>query len=167
MQEKLDLFGVLTFLDEQNMKVYEELKVDSEMLKELERNVSYILPIWMSGASNDKDLYDSTKSFNEICNEGWFSFYKHPELQIKLLAASGLNKKVKHKFFKSKGKESSAPKIRELIEHKYLDIRDDEIKIWCQLNNKSEIKKIAKEKGYQEKELKDVLKEYDKLRNKK
>ena len=78
---KLDLLSVLSYLDENNLEVHEALREDPEMLTELERNVGWMLPQWMTGATNNVDHANLIDSFNVICNDGWFELYSHPELQ--------------------------------------------------------------------------------------
>ena len=86
MASKLDIFAVLSYLDENNLGVYEALGEDAEMLAELERSVHWMLPQWMTGAISDESHAELVKNFNSLCNDGWFSLYGHPELQTKLLA---------------------------------------------------------------------------------
>ncbi len=160
---KLDLFSVLTFLDENNLEVYNALREDPEMLKELERNVSWMLPQWVTGATNDIDHADLVDSFNVICNDGWFELYGHPELQAKLLACCGTGRKVRHKYYKP-AKAIHLSKMMKLLEGKYVDIREEEVEMWVRRSTKAGMQHFAESLGYQANEVKELTKTFDALR---
>lgn len=163
MSSKLDIFSVLNFLDQNNLDVHKALSEDPDMLKEFEQAVGWLLPQWMVSAINEEDHAQLIENFNSYCNIGWFSFRKHPELQAKLLGCCGLGKKTRHRFFKPKP-ALPITKIRELLEHKYEDIREEEIAIWCQYNKPADVKRLAEALGYQKDDVKEILKSFDKVR---
>jgi hypothetical protein len=160
---KLDLFSVLSYLDENNLGVHEALREDPEMLSELERNISWMLPQWMTGATNDAAHANLVDSFNVICNDGWFELYGHPELQAKLLACCGTGRKVRHKYYKP-SKTIHLGKMMKLLEGKYEDIREEEAEMWVRRSTKDSMIRFAEALGYQEKEVKDLTKTFDALR---
>lgn len=160
---KLDLFSVLSYLDENNLEVHSALREDPEMLTELERNVSWMLPQWMTGATNDADHANLIDSFNVICNDGWFELYGHQELQTKLLACCGTGRKVRHKYYKP-SKTINLGKMMKLLEGKYEDIREEEVDMWVRRSTKASMIHFAESLGYQEKEVKELTKTFDALR---
>jgi hypothetical protein len=160
---KLDLFSVLSYLDENNLGVHEALREDPEMLAELERNISWMLPQWMTGATNDAAHANLVDSFNVICNDGWFELYGHPELQAKLLACCGTGRKVRHKYYKP-SKTIHLGKMMKLLEGKYEDIREEEAEMWVHRSTKDSMIRFAESLGYQEKEVKELTKTFDALR---
>jgi len=160
---KLDLFSVLSYLDENNLGVHEALRDDPEMLTELERNVGWMLPQWMTGATNNADHANLIDSFNVICNDGWFELYGHPELQAKLLACCGIGRKVRHKYYKP-SKTIHLGKMMKLLEGKYEDIREEEVEMWVRRSTKASMIRFAESLGYQEKEVKELTKTFDALR---
>lgn len=163
MASKLDIFAVLSYLDENNLEVHTALREDAEMLAELDRSVSWILPQWMTGAVNDETHAELMKNFNSLCNDGWFSLYGHPELQTKLLACCGLGRKVRHKFFKP-AKSRNLTRMMELLSHKYQDIREEEVELWCRRNDKAGMSRLAESLGYQKDKVKELAKAFDVLR---
>ena len=163
MTTKLDLFAVLGYLDANNMGVWSALSEDEEMQKELRRNVNWMLPQWMTGAQNDREHAELVDNFNELCNPGWFELYEHPELQTKLLACCGLGRRTRHKFFKPT-KARNLSRMGELLGHKYMDIREEEIELWCRKNTKAGMKRLAEACGYQPAEVKELVKAFDALR---
>lgn len=164
MSDKLNLFMVLSYFDRNNMEVYSALREDENMQKELQKNLNWMLPQWMSGCHNDEEHRALVDKFNEMCNEKWFDLYQYPELQAKLLACCGLGKKVKHRFFKP-SRARSTNKILDFLSHKYPDIREEEAVLWCKHNDVSSMKKLAQLLGYQEKDVKDLEKSFSTLRN--
>ena len=162
-KSKLDIFSVLTYLDENNLGVYEALRDEPEMLTELERNVSWMLPQWMTGATNDADHAALVESFNVICNDNWFELYGHPELQTKLLACCGIGRKVRHKYYKP-SKTVHLGRIMALLEDKYEDIREEEAEMWVRRSTKAGLIRFAESLGYQDKQVKELTKAFDVLR---
>jgi hypothetical protein len=162
MTHKLDLFAVLGLLDENELSIYSTLKGDADMLKEFEQAVGWLLPHWMTGSNSESDLVDLTTAFNEYCNGGWFALREHPDLQAKLLACCGLGSKTRHKFFKPK-KDKVLTRISNLLKVKYPDIRDEEVLVWCRLNDKKDVQDLAEAWGYQKDEVKKVLDSYKKV----
>ena len=163
MAAKLDIFAVLSRLDSNDLEVYDTLRSEPEMLLELERNVSWMLPQWMTGASNDADHADLIDSFNIICNDGWYELYGHPELQTKLLACCGTGRRVRHKYHKP-SKTLHLSKMMKLLEGKYEDIREEEVEMWVRRATKADMISFAESLGYQEKEVKELTKTFDTLR---
>ena len=163
MASKLDIFAVLSYLDENNLGVYKALGEDAEMLAELNRSVSWMLPQWMTGAINDESHAELMKNFNALCNDGWFSLSGHPELQTKLLACCGLGRNVRHKFFKP-AKSRNLNRMMELLSYKYQDIREEEVELWCRRNDKASMSLLAQSTGYQKDEVKELAKAFDALR---
>jgi len=163
MASKLDIFSVLTYLDENNLGVYESLRDEPEMLEELEKNVTWMFPQWMTGATNDAAHADLIESFNIICNDGWFGLYGHPELQAKLLACCGTGRKVRHKYYKP-SKTVHLGRIMALLEDKYEDIREEEAEMWVRRSTKAGLMRFAESLGYQDKQVKELTKAFDALR---
>ena len=163
MAAKLNIFTVLSYFDENNLDVYDALREDSEMLAEFERNVTWMLPQWMTGAINDAAHAELIDNFNAICNDGWFDLYGHPELQAKLLACCGTGRNVRHKYHKPR-KALHLGKMMKLLEGKYEDIREEEAEMWVRRATKDDMISFAQSLGYQENEVKELTKTFDALR---
>jgi len=160
---KLDLFAVLSYMDDNNLGIYEALREDPDMLKELRKNVIWMLPQWMTGSDNPADHAELVENFNQIGNMGWFDLYDHPELQVKLLACCGLGKKTRHRFFKPT-KARQVSKMLDLLSNKYVDINESETVLWCKTNSKAAMGRLAESFGYQPKDVRDLEKSFDSLR---
>ena len=162
MGAKLDIFSVLSYMDENNLGVYAALRDDPEMQKEFERNVSWMLPQWMAGSTNDDDHAALVENFNVLCNDMWFELYGHPELQAKLLACCGVGK-TKHKYFKP-AKITNLGKMLAFLSHKYVDICEEEVELWVRRSEKADMVQLAEYLGFQKEQVKDLAKAYDALR---
>lgn len=163
MSDNLDLFAVLSYMDSNNLGIYQALREDPAMEKELKKNANWMLPQWMTGANSDEDHRELVDNFNGMCNEGWYDLYDHPELQVKLLACCGLGRSTRHKFFKPT-KMRQISKMHGLLSNKYLDINENEVVLWCKTNTKAAMRRLAEAFGYQPKDVKDLEKSFDSLR---
>jgi len=162
-QNKLDIFSVLTYLDNNNLGVYNSLRDEPEMLTELQKAVTWMLPQWMTGATNESAHIELVAAFNAICNDNWFNLYGHPELQTKLLACCGTGRRVRHKYYKP-AKTTNLSQITKLLEHKYEDICEEEVKLWVRKSTTDDMVQFAESCGYQNKEVKEFTKAFDELR---
>lgn len=160
---KLDIFAVLSYLDTNNLEVHSALREDPEMLAELEKNVGWMLPQWMTGATDDSVHAELVENFNAICNDEWFGLYGHPELQAKLLACCGPGRKVRHKYYKP-AVTKNRRRMLELLGHKYEDVREEEVEMWCRHADKADVVSLAESLGYQKAEVKELTKAFDALR---
>ena len=100
MAYALDLFTVLAGFDRNDLTVYESLSEDPTYKAEMDKNVGWLFVQWMTGANDDTTHRRLLVKFNDLANQGWGKFSKHPALQAKLLASAGLGHRVKHKFYK-------------------------------------------------------------------
>lgn len=159
MAAKLDIFTLLEFLDQRNLNVYEALAEDPEVQREFEKNLGWLLPQWMTGASNDAAHRELVLRFNETCNVGWFEFNDHPELRAKLLAAVGLGKKTNHKFFKP-GVKTKRDKLIDFIAQSYPDFRPEQLGLWCKTNSLDDLMELTEAAGLQKSEQDDLIQAY-------
>ena len=100
-KSNVDIFMLLSFLDENEMQIYKDFAEDKEVLSDLIKNVGWLVPQWMSSAQNDNDHRELVSKVNSIVNVVWLGISGNPELQTKLLACCGLGRTVRHKFYKS------------------------------------------------------------------
>lgn len=152
---------LLKHFDTNNMEIWETFRHNETDRKELERNLAYMLPLWMSGCANARDQINTTMAFNKHINLDWKQLDGHPELRAKVLAAIGLGKQVRHDFMMRsvRGKLTS---LGELLLRRYPDIRQDEILLWCRVNTEPALIELCRDYGLQSKEQEAVLNEYRK-----
>lgn len=159
---QLPIMPILKVLDQKKFGLYKAFTTDESERKELERLIGYLLPIWMSGAVDDADHARMIVRFNRIANEGWFAFRNHPELQAKILACVGVGREVRHSFYKV-ARSTPSPKLTELLQERYRDIRRDEIRLWCQKNSEADVAELAAASGRQNDDVKAIVEEYRRL----
>jgi len=144
---KLDISTILSKLDQNDMRVYSSIGNTHEARDELDKNISWMIPQWMTGSHDPSQQRNLVILFDELCNPGWSVFYKHPELQAKLLATMG-NGRTKHKFHRpSGGKVSKYPDLINLLREHYEDIRDDEVVLWCHHNDIEAVEDMMDQSG--------------------
>lgn len=154
---KLQLFTILDFLDEGHLDVYQALAEDEAMLVEFEKTISWLIPHWFIGSYKDKEQIQLLTNFNEICNIGWWHFSS--ELKAKLLACASLGKTVKHQYYKYP-KSNDMVETKKLLRLRYPDIKDHEVDIWCNNNDIENLTALAYAYGYQDEDIKALVKEY-------
>lgn len=155
-----DLFGTLRALDSGDLSVYE--RCDSEeKRKDFNKEVGWMLPQWMSSATNPKQQIQLIQNMSRVATS-WGALTNHPQLRTQLLATTGLGKTVKHRFPKSK-KAPGYGALHKLLLLSYPDIRLSEVDIWCECNNIKEVEQLARNHGLQPKELEPIIKVFKKI----
>jgi hypothetical protein len=156
---KLDLFVVLEQFDRRVPNVYNELTADPAALKELCRDLGYILPLWMTGAARDDDHMELIRRFNRNCNLGWFGLSGKYELQARLLASIGLGRKVAHRFSKVRAATRNTA-LFDLLTLSHPDIRSEEVRIWAAKNTAEDAAELARGYGWTDEQIETLLKNY-------
>lgn len=153
---KFNIFELLERLDKKDIEYI--LRLTDDELKEIQ---PYVLMRWMS-ATKDKNmhLYHSAV-VNELVNKNFNVLSKHKKLQLLLLACSGIGIKQFHQWVKPPKKKSSS-KIDQHLKDIFGILNNDELNIIkSQFDNKS-FENFLKEQGYQDKKVKEILKEWKK-----
>lgn len=160
---QLDIFPVIKELDKRNFELYREFDQDADLKKELKQALSYLLPMWMVGATREEAHEELIENFNDFANKGWFNFHAHPELQAKLLAATGTGKPVKHKFYKGKTKTKNTA-LFEFVCQIHPDLDEDSFRVWVRTTDSDWFSEILQMAGKQPDEVKELQKQYDSFR---
>lgn len=160
-KSSFDLFAVLKQLDKGNLTVYEDNCSTDDERKDFNKEVGWMLPQWMSSATNPKQQQELLVNVSRIA--GTFgSLNDHPQLRAQLLATCGTGQVVKHRFPKAKKSVGYAP-LHKLLLLSYPDIRISEVELWCKSNNIKDVESIAGHHGLQGKELEPILKLFKKI----
>jgi len=119
--------------------------------------VPWTAMIWVSSV-NDKGLAPHVLDLvNEYVNKNFSSLTKHPELLWKLMTVQGVGSTYKHMWpGVPKGKKKS--KIQKFLSSVYPSYSLDDLKILERLNTKEDLIQLAKEYGYDDKEIKELFK---------
>lgn len=149
-ESTLGLDQELPAMDFRNMNFYKGLT--DEQKKEIS---IWVLMRFMS--SSQKDSEHHIMMVNDLVNHNFNNLAKHPELQWKLLALCGTNKKQYHPWIPPpKGVKKN--KVEEAILKHYPLLRDDELELFMKLNTKAELEAFFKDNGYDDKTIKELFK---------
>lgn len=159
----LDIFSVLKMLDRNDMDIHDNLSGHPDVLKELEKNSGWMLPLWMISSESDRDHRALIVNFVERCNLVWESTQGHPILQLRLLASCGLGRLTRHKFYK-KTQSMEAKYLTELLIQTTPDINPDEIDMWVRHRTEEDVRELAESCGYQTKEIEKLLTEFRRIK---
>ena len=93
---------------------------------------------------------------NELYNKHWFTLQKHPKLLWQLLCLCSWDKEKTffHEWIPVGRKKTN--KSIKILEEAYPHLRDDELELLAEINGTADIKDLARQMGYSEKEIKDL-----------
>lgn len=144
---------MLNAIDNNDLEFYNNLNEDQK--KEFSPWVAMRFASSAAGGNVVSSFY--LMMVNELVNKNFNDLYKYPALQWKLLACCGAGQKIYHPWIKPpKGVKKN--KLESLISKTYPGANYDEIQMMLELNTDAELKQLAKEMGYDDKEIKDLFK---------
>lgn len=154
---KIDLFNdLLPAIDKCDYGWYE--RQNDEIKKEFQ---PFVIMRWISGTANSSGCADYfIRATNEIVNRDFFALQKHPELQYKLLASVGLGQKQRHVFVPMPKGKTKENKFVSLLKRKHGEINEQEIRILIRNFDMSKAQDLCKDFAIDDKETKQILKEF-------
>ena len=151
--DKLNIANEMLQFDKKNRNFYDELNDE-----EKKKFPPFIMIRWgadVQGSSELQAYY--LMSCNERLNKHFFdiSGKEHKKFQWLLCStvSPGMGKQY-HKWLAAKKKESGNNKAEKFFAELYPELRHDEIKLLAELNGKDDIKRLAKEHGWDDKRIK-------------
>lgn len=108
--------------------------------------------------SSDQDMISYVYLINEFVNRD-FSVLgtKHDELQWLLISMCGLGS-TRYRKFVPVGKKGTLSKVQKFLREIYPTRKRDDLELLEELNTKAELKELARDHGYQEKDIKAIFK---------
>ena len=150
---KLDLTKVLGSFDTRDFNFFEKLTEE-----EVKAFSPFFLMRWMSVTSDQQGMHAYyLLATNDLINCNFESLYKYPDLQAKLYALIGVGSKQYHQWIKGPSRNSKNP-IDEFLKTIYYGRNKLEIQIIKNQLNKESFTDLVKSYGYQEKEIKELVK---------
>ena len=148
---KLDIKEVMSALDTNDKDFYSRLT--EEQKKEFS---PWLVMRWASSVGgNYSDYY--LIMVNDLVNENFNDFKHHPELQWKLLSLCGVGFKQYHQFIRPpKGRTKS--KIQKFLLEVYPTAKYSDLELIESINTVDELKELAKDHGYDDKQIKELFK---------
>lgn len=149
-ESTLTLAMELPAMDYRNMNFYKDLSVEHK--KEISL---WLLMRYMSSCQNDAEYH--LMMVNDLVNNNFSNLSKHPELQWKLLALCGTNKKQYHPWIvPPKGVKKN--RVESAILAHFPLMKDDELELLLKINTQSDLEQFFKENGYDDKSIKEIFK---------
>lgn len=161
-----NLQDVLTHLDQNDMSTEHLFGDDHEALEKFHKDVSWMIPQWITTSKNDAEHRVQLLMFDEMCNSGWGRFYYHPKLQAKLLAAIGPGHKVRHTFYRpTGGRVPGMNDLFDLLLAEFEDIRPDEVVLWAENADIEELEDLLYSHGIPIEDHKGIKAQYEKVKS--
>lgn len=116
--------------------------------------------ITMRYASNvkSKDLYPHYITMvNDLCNVNFNILSKHPELFWQLISLCGSGKPQFHQWLPP-GKKLKKSKVQEFLAQIYPTYKLEDLEMLERINTKEDLQAMMLEYGYEDKEIKEMLK---------
>ena len=110
--------------------------------------------------TNNKEVQEHfVLMVNELYNKHWFTLQKHPKLLWQLLCLCSWDKEKTffHEWIGLKRVKGTNSKKAKFLAEVYPEMKTDEIKLLAKISTKDELKQLAKELGYDDKKIKDLL----------
>lgn len=155
MSDKLNINNEMAQLDRKNREFYDELTDEEKKKFSL-----YLMLRWSSqvqAASNIQAYY--VMSCNENLNTNYFDISRHPKLQW--LCATAVSPGVgtfKHQYIANKKKNAGYEnKHLKFLSQIFPHLKRDELELLASINSKDDIKRMAKELGWDDKRIKSDL----------
>ncbi len=157
MSEKIELKDKLAAVDMNYKGLWDE--ITDEQRKSLKQEL-FILNRYISNVnSKNRDLQEHfVLTVNEYFNKHWNTLQKHPKLLWQLLCMCSHESRqiFFHQWIGFKKKKGNS-KISKFLLEIYPNKKQDEIEMLSQLMTPAEIKKLAQQHGYDDKQIDKML----------
>ena len=149
---QIPLQEVMNALDTRDYEWYNNLSDEKKKAFSAWMMMRYASSV--EGASGPLYLY----YVNECVNKDFSDISKHPELQWKLMATCGQGKKKRHYYVKPPTSRKKKDRISEFLLTIYPHLKSDELQMLLSMNSKEDLQTLAREHGYDDKEIKEIWK---------
>ena len=146
----MNLQSLLTALDTKNKDFYENLSPDEKKEVSL-----WMMMRYMASSETYPDYF--LCMVNEFVNVDFQALKNHPELQWKLLCLCGLGTKYKHTWIPP-GKKKKKNKLEAAIAELKPELSHEEVKLFASIRTKEEIIGFFIERGFQQKDIDELVK---------
>lgn len=154
MTDKLNIASEMKAFDRKDRMFYREL-TDEERKK----FTSFLMIRWGSSVQGSAELQQYyLLSCNENFNKHFFELHRHPELQW--LCATTVSPDMgtyRHDWIKQKKRDSNNNKVIKFLRKIYPTYSDDELELLAKINDTADLKQLAREHGWDDKQIKSEL----------
>ena len=153
MSDKLSIANEMAHFDYKNRTFYDELSDE-----ERKKFSNFLMIRYGSSVQGSRDLQEFYLiSTNERLNKHFFNINRHPKLQwlCATTVSPGMGTQ-RHQWIAPKKKDSDNKSIKFLREQ-YPHLKEDELKLMSELNDKDDLKQLARKLGWDDKRIKSDL----------
>ena len=148
---KVPLKSVLAAIDKRDKNFYNNLTAEQK------KALGMWIMLRYASSVQGKSAPDYIFMVNELFNKNFYDITKHPELQWLLLSACGSGKVEFHPYIKPPTAKKKKNKTENFIATIFPHLKQDEIELLLKINTKEDVKTLAKEYGYDDKTIKDII----------
>lgn len=95
---------------------------------------------------------------NRLVNKNFSDLSKHPELQWLLFTVCGDGRRHNHVYVKPPNARRRRDRVTEFLRSVYPTIKDDDIQVLKITNSTDDLRELARQHGYDEKEIREMFK---------
>ena len=153
MSEKIELKEKIAAVDLGAKSMWDE--IDDAQRKALKQEL-YILNRYISNVKGQKREIQEhfVLTVNEFFNKHWNTLQKHPKLLWQLLCmCSHDSKKIFYHEWLGHKRKGGETKIEKFLTEIYPNKKSDEIELLAKMTTKAEAKELARDFGYDEKQI--------------
>jgi len=155
MVDKLSIKNEMAMVDGKVRGFYDELTPE-----ERKKFSPYIMLKYTANVSGNVDLAEYyLRRCNETYNKDFFNIGRHPKLQwlCATTVSPGMGNTY-HYWLKTPKKDSTGSKERKFLQQLYPNAKEDELDMLVELNTKDDLKAVAEQLGWTDKEIKEAFK---------
>lgn len=164
MSDKLHISNELKQFDLKNREFFDELSEE-----EKKKFSPYLMIRWGASVEPNRALSKEEnyllqtyylQSTNNHLNKHFFSINTTKHKKMQWLMATTVSPDMGtqyHKWLAAKKKDTTNNKVEKFLAEIYPQLRDDEIKLMAEINDRNDIKNLAREHGWDEKRIKSDL----------
>jgi hypothetical protein len=154
--DKLNIGNEMARFDAKDRGFYDSLSDD-----EKKKFSPFLMIRWGAAVEGDSDLQAYyLMSCNERLNKNFFDVNttQHKKLQwlLATTVSPGMGKQY-HKWLAAKKKDGNNNKSEKFIAELFPTLKPDEIKLLAQINDKNDLKDLARKHGWDDKRIKEYL----------
>ena len=156
MSNKLDIANEMRAFDRKDRAFYDDL-TDEEKKK----FAPFLMIRWGASVEGDADLQAYyLMSVNERLNKHFFDISGTQHKKLQWLLASTVSPGMgthRHNWLAAKKREGNNNKAEKLLRELYPHAKNDDIALMARLNDKKELKELARSHGWDDKRIKEYL----------
>jgi hypothetical protein len=156
MVDKLDIGNEMLQFDKKNRDFYDSLTEEEQR-----KFNPYLMIRWGAMVEGSRDLQEYyLLSANDKLNKNYFDISSTNHKKLLWLLATTVSPgmgKQRHNWLSASKKDSSNNKTEKFLRELYPTAKNDEIQLMARLNDKKELKQLARDHGYTDEQIKKFL----------